>query len=159
MLCLQLLCIWTDTLSQLRGILVTPLTHHYWLQDKATGSAGLKIQALQFLHLAMIAGKAPAWQSHLAKLASPLFAAVGERYYKVAAEALRVCTHAVPVLRPSPPAPVSPPLQVSCLASARVLATYPCACSTSRSHEYATGRQQCQVNVCAVVCMFPRLGG
>ena len=83
-----------------------------FMQDKSSGSAGLKIQALQFLHLALLAGKAQAWQPHLPQLLPPLLACVQERYYKVSAEALRMCTHTVPVLRPSPPAPVPPALQV-----------------------------------------------
>ena len=72
----------------------------------------LKIQVLQFLDLAIVAGGAPAWQSHLGPLMGPLLAAARERYYKVVAEALRVCTHIVPTLRPSLPAAVSAPCQV-----------------------------------------------
>lgn len=37
----------------------------------------------------------------LQALSSPVLAAVGERYYKVTAEALRVCGELVRVLRPS----------------------------------------------------------
>ncbi len=55
----------------------------------------------------------PAVQGSAPALAPPVFAAAGERYYKVAAEALRVCEQLVRVIRPDSAAPVQPALQVS----------------------------------------------
>lgn len=41
-----------------------------------------------------------------------MFAAAGERYYKVAAEALRVCEQLVRIIRPDPTQPLQAGLQV-----------------------------------------------
>lgn len=60
----------------------------------------MKIQALLFLRLAMEAADPKDIQPHTQALSSPIFAAVGERYYKVTAEALRVCEQLVRIIRP-----------------------------------------------------------
>ncbi|KAK9803499.1 hypothetical protein WJX73_009717 [Symbiochloris irregularis] len=98
-------CCTAETMSLLLPAILQSLT------DKASGSAALKLQTLQFLQLALKCGRAPAWQPHMAQLLPPLLACARERYYKVSAEALRMCTAAVPVLRPRPPAPLDPALQ------------------------------------------------
>jgi cullin-associated NEDD8-dissociated protein 1 len=72
-------------------------------QDRSSSSSSqLKIHALQFLRAALAASDAPAWQPHVRELLPPVTAAAGERYSKVAAEALRVCEELVHVIRPSP---------------------------------------------------------
>ena len=55
----------------------------------------------------------PAVQGSAQALAPPVFAAAGERYYKVSAEALRVCEQLVRVIRPDATAPLQPALKVS----------------------------------------------
>ncbi|KAF8067210.1 CAND1 [Scenedesmus sp. PABB004] len=79
-------------------------------KDKSASSSSLKIEALAFLRAALDAAPPAAFQPHAAALAEAVFAAVGERYYKVAAEALRVCEQLVTVLRPCPPEALSPAL-------------------------------------------------
>ena len=69
-------------------------------QDKSSNAAQLKVPLLQFLCVALRLETAKAWQPHLAQLVPPILAAAGERYYKVAAEAVRVCQALVAVLRP-----------------------------------------------------------
>ena len=71
------------------------------LQDKSAVNSGLKIQALLFLKTAMARSAAEPWQPYLSQLSSSLFKAVGERYYKIAAEALRACEQLIRVIRPS----------------------------------------------------------
>ncbi|GFR41083.1 hypothetical protein Agub_g1723, partial [Astrephomene gubernaculifera] len=80
------------------------------LQDKS-GNTGLKIEALSFLRLTLAATPPALLQPHTRLLLPPVCACVNERYYKVAAEALRVCEALVGVLRPDPAAPVPPQQQ------------------------------------------------
>ena len=82
------------------------------LQDKSSSASALKIQALQFLGLALHGASSLEWQHQIGRLAPPIFSAVGDRYYKVSAEAIRVCEELVHAIRPSPPAPLQPALQV-----------------------------------------------
>ena len=76
-------------------------------QDKSTVNSGLKIQALLFLRTAMVRSAAEPWQPYLSQLSSALFKAVGERYYKIAAEALRACEQLVRIIRPDLSQPIS----------------------------------------------------
>lgn len=70
-------------------------------------NSGLKIQALLFLGTAMARSAAEPWQPYLSQLSSALFKAVGERYYKIAAEALRACEQLVRIIRPNLSQPIS----------------------------------------------------
>ena len=82
------------------------------MQDRSSSSSQLKIHALQFLRVALASSDAAAWQPHMKELADPVIAAAGERYSKVAAEALRVCEELVHVIRPMPSQAVAPALKV-----------------------------------------------
>ncbi|GLI69131.1 hypothetical protein VaNZ11_013686 [Volvox africanus] len=81
------------------------------LNDKSSNT-GLKIEALSFLRQTIAATPPSIFQLHTKQLSSAVFSCVSERYYKVAAEALRVCEALVGVLRPDPASPV-PPAQAS----------------------------------------------
>lgn len=54
-------------------------------QDKSSSgsSSTLKIEALCFLKLTLATSDTAVYEPHLAVLCPPIFAAVGERYYKV----------------------------------------------------------------------------
>ena len=80
-------------------------------QESAGASSDLKIEVLLFLRVSMYRSNATEFQSTLPQLASAVFDAVGERYYKVTSEALRVCTAMVHVIRPSPDGIVDDSLQ------------------------------------------------
>uniref|UniRef100_A0A383V8K4 TATA-binding protein interacting (TIP20) domain-containing protein n=1 Tax=Tetradesmus obliquus TaxID=3088 RepID=A0A383V8K4_TETOB len=111
-------------------------------KDKSASSSSLKIEALTFLRAAMESNAPPVFQQHVAQLSSGVFAAVGERYYKVAAEALRVCEQMVSVIRPNPPAPTAPEL-------APVVAGM-FSCINGR---LAAQDQDQEVKECAILCM------
>ena len=81
-------------------------------QDRSSNSSQLRIQALQFLTVALEKSDPGAWQPHVPALSKPILTAVAERYSKVAAEGLRVCEALVHVIRPITSSPVPPPLQV-----------------------------------------------
>ena len=68
-------------------------------QDRSSTSSQLKIHALQFLQAALATSDAAAWQPHLMKLLQPVTTAAGERYSKVAVEALRVCEELVHIVQ------------------------------------------------------------
>lgn len=55
----------------------------------------------------MARSAAEPWQPYLSQLSSALFKAVGERYYKIAAEALRACEQLVRIIRPNLSQPIS----------------------------------------------------
>ncbi|KAG1681345.1 hypothetical protein FOA52_007393 [Chlamydomonas sp. UWO 241] len=80
------------------------------LTDKSSGNSSLKIEALSFLQLLLSSSPPVVFQQHLPGLAPVVFANAHERYYKVAAEALRVCQEMVGVLSPKG-APVPGPLK------------------------------------------------
>ncbi|KAK9861770.1 hypothetical protein WJX84_007141 [Apatococcus fuscideae] len=77
------------------------------LLDNSAVNSGLKIQALLFLRTAMARSAAEPWQSYLSQLSSALFKAVGERYYKIAAEALRACEQLIRIIRPDLSQPIA----------------------------------------------------
>ena len=52
---------------------------------------------------------------HAQALAPAVFEAVAERYYKVSAEALRVCRHLLRAVRPDAAQPLDPQYTVRCL--------------------------------------------
>ncbi|XP_074579809.1 cullin-associated NEDD8-dissociated protein 1 [Curcuma longa] len=70
------------------------------LTDKSSTS-NLKIEALVFTRLVMASHSPSVFHPYIKALSSPVLSAVGERYYKVTAEALRVCGELVRVLRPN----------------------------------------------------------
>eukprot|EP00850_Spirogloea_muscicola_P001350 SM000005S17147 [mRNA] locus=s5:408611:419235:+ [translate_table: standard] len=70
------------------------------LQDKASTS-NLKIEALIFTRLVVSSHSPPLFNQHVKVLSSAVLAAMSERYYKVTAEALRVCGELVKAIRPS----------------------------------------------------------
>jgi len=75
--------------------------------DKALKDASsntLRIEALQFMQLALSSHAPSVFQPHLRALQPPVIALVSDRYYKITAEALRVASEIVRVLRPEPPA-------------------------------------------------------
>jgi len=71
------------------------------LQDKSQNSSNLKIPALTFLRTALESTDPSVWQKHLPVLSPAVFATVGERYYKVTAQGLRVAERLIFVIRPS----------------------------------------------------------
>lgn len=70
------------------------------LNDKSSNS-NLKIEALLFTRLVMASHSPSVFHPHIKALSEPVLSAVGERYYKVTAEALRVCGELVKAVRPN----------------------------------------------------------
>lgn len=70
------------------------------VQDKSQNSSNLKIPALTFLRTALESTSPGVWQPHLPVLAPAVFATVGERYYKVTSQGLRVAERLIYVIRP-----------------------------------------------------------
>lgn len=68
-------------------------------QDKSSTS-NLKIEALVFTRLVLASHAPPVFHPYIQAISAPVISAVGERYYKVTAEALRVCGELVRVVRP-----------------------------------------------------------
>ncbi|KAI8473659.1 MAG: armadillo-type protein [Monoraphidium minutum] len=79
------------------------------LSDRSASASALKIEALCFLQPLLVGGDPKLLAPHLKALGGGLFGCVGERYYKVTAEALRACEALARCLRPAPPAPAEPP--------------------------------------------------
>eukprot|EP01111_Echinosteliopsis_oligospora_P003334 TRINITY_DN1530_c1_g2_i4.p1 TRINITY_DN1530_c1_g2~~TRINITY_DN1530_c1_g2_i4.p1 ORF type:complete len:1241 (+),score=375.18 TRINITY_DN1530_c1_g2_i4:377-4099(+) len=69
------------------------------LGDKNTNS-NLKIEALSFLHLLLTSHPADAFHPHVKTLAPCIQKAVGDHYYRISAEGLRVLSEFVRALRP-----------------------------------------------------------
>lgn len=76
-------------------------------QDKSSTASQLKLSALEFLSAALEASDPSVFAPHAAALAPSVFEAVAERYYKVSAEALRVCRHLLRAVRPDPLQPIA----------------------------------------------------
>jgi len=72
------------------------------LGDKNSHS-NLKIEALIFLRLLLHSHPADPFYPHVKILAPPVFKAARDPYYRISAEALRVCSELVKVLRPASP--------------------------------------------------------
>ncbi|KAJ1400409.1 TATA-binding protein interacting [Sesbania bispinosa] len=70
------------------------------LNDKSSTS-NLKIEALIFTRLVLSSHSPDVFHPYIKALSAPVLSAVGERYYKVTAEALRVCGELVCVVRPN----------------------------------------------------------
>ena len=91
------------------------------LQDKSSSTSVLKIQALLFLGLALQRKREQqVRQPQIIKLAPPVFQAAADKYYKVAAEAIRVCEVLVTAIRPAAVQPLQPALQVSAFYQTRL---------------------------------------
>ena len=71
---------------------------------KEDGSNNLRTEALLLLQLALSSHPPAVFQPHVGLLMKPVLNLVNDRYYKIAAEALRVCSGFVRILRPEPPA-------------------------------------------------------
>uniref|UniRef100_A0A0E0NAD4 Cullin-associated NEDD8-dissociated protein 1 n=1 Tax=Oryza rufipogon TaxID=4529 RepID=A0A0E0NAD4_ORYRU len=69
-------------------------------KDKSSTS-NLKIEALVFTRLVMASHSPAVFHPYIQALSGPILSAIGDRYYKVTAEALRVCGELVRVLRPN----------------------------------------------------------
>uniref|UniRef100_A0A0D9YMT8 Cullin-associated NEDD8-dissociated protein 1 n=1 Tax=Oryza glumipatula TaxID=40148 RepID=A0A0D9YMT8_9ORYZ len=69
-------------------------------KDKSSTS-NLKIEALVFTRLVMASHSPAVFHPYIQALSIPILSAIGDRYYKVTAEALRVCGELVRVLRPN----------------------------------------------------------
>ncbi|CAI9101498.1 OLC1v1038835C1 [Oldenlandia corymbosa var. corymbosa] len=70
------------------------------LLDKSSTS-NLKIEALTFTRLVLASHAPSVFHPYIKAISAPVISAVGERYYKVTAEALRVCGELVRVVRPT----------------------------------------------------------
>lgn len=70
------------------------------LCDKSSTS-NLKIEALLFTRLVLASHSPTVFHPYIKAISSPVLSAIGERYYKVTAEALRVCGELVRVVRPN----------------------------------------------------------
>lgn len=94
----ELVVVLPDCLANHIGSLVAGIEKA--LNDKSSTS-NLKIEALIFTRLVLASHLPFVFHAHIKDLLSPILSAVGERYYKVSAEALRVCGELVHVLRPT----------------------------------------------------------
>ncbi|KMZ65955.1 Cullin-associated NEDD8-dissociated protein [Zostera marina] len=94
----ELVVVLPDSLADHIGLLITGIEKA--LTDKFSTS-NLKIEALVFTRLVLASHSPSIFHSYIEALSGPVLSAVGERYYKVTAEALRVCGELVRVIRPS----------------------------------------------------------
>ena len=101
-----------------KHILLTPMKSNpgaqilLCVQDHSSNSSQLRIQALQFLGVALKSTSPAVWQSHVKATADAVIAAAGERYSLVSAEGLRVCESLVYVTRPDPTKAIPPSQKV-----------------------------------------------
>ncbi|KAK1434531.1 hypothetical protein QVD17_00278 [Tagetes erecta] len=65
-----------------------------------SSTSNLKIEALTFTRLVLASHSPAVFHQYIKAISDPVLSAVGERYYKVTAEALRVCGELVRVVRP-----------------------------------------------------------
>mmetsp|Transcript_31002 Transcript_31002/g.77547 ORF Transcript_31002/g.77547 Transcript_31002/m.77547 type:complete len:1225 (+) Transcript_31002:85-3759(+) len=79
------------------------------LRDK-TASSALRMEVLGFLRLVLDSHPPDVLKAFLKPITPPVLACVADRYYKICAEALRVCASIVVALRPTPPTPSLLPL-------------------------------------------------
>ncbi|XP_068647216.1 cullin-associated NEDD8-dissociated protein 1 [Aristolochia californica] len=94
----ELVVVLPDCLADHIGSLVSGIEKA--LSDKSSTS-NLKIEALIFTRLVMSSHSPSVFHPYIKALSGPVLSAVGERYYKVTAEALRVCGELVRVVRPN----------------------------------------------------------
>ncbi|XP_042493227.1 cullin-associated NEDD8-dissociated protein 1-like [Macadamia integrifolia] len=93
----ELVRVLPDCLAENIGSLVPGIEKA--LSDKSSTS-NLKIEALIFTRLVMASHSPSVFHPYVKALSGPILSAVGERYYKVTAEALRVSGELVRVVRP-----------------------------------------------------------
>uniref|UniRef100_A0A0E0NAD3 Cullin-associated NEDD8-dissociated protein 1 n=1 Tax=Oryza rufipogon TaxID=4529 RepID=A0A0E0NAD3_ORYRU len=94
----ELVVVLPDCLADHIGSLVPGIEKA--LNDKSSTS-NLKIEALVFTRLVMASHSPAVFHPYIQALSGPILSAIGDRYYKVTAEALRVCGELVRVLRPN----------------------------------------------------------
>ncbi|KAI3993229.1 hypothetical protein MKX01_009972 [Papaver californicum] len=91
----ELVVVLPDCLADHIGTLVSGI------EKALSESSNLKIEALIFTRLVMSSHSPSIFHPYIKVLSAPVLSAVGERYYKVTAEALRVCGELVRVVRPN----------------------------------------------------------
>ncbi|KAI3909926.1 hypothetical protein MKW98_012980 [Papaver atlanticum] len=91
----ELVVVLPDCLADHIGTLVSGI------EKALSESSNLKIEALIFTRLVMSSHSPSVFHPYIKVLSAPVLSAVGERYYKVTAEALRVCGELVRVVRPN----------------------------------------------------------
>lgn len=69
--------------------------------DSKTSSSPLKTETLLFLRTLLSSHPAASFHPHMKAITTSVYKAVSDSYYKITAEALRVCCEIVKVLRPS----------------------------------------------------------
>ncbi|KAK9054826.1 hypothetical protein SSX86_025905 [Deinandra increscens subsp. villosa] len=93
----ELVVVLPDCLADHIGSLITGI-------EKAlceiSSTSNLKIEALTFTRLVLASHSPAVFHPYIKAISAPVLSAVGERYYKVTAEALRVCGELVRVVRP-----------------------------------------------------------
>ncbi|XP_078432582.1 cullin-associated and neddylation dissociated [Wolffia australiana] len=94
----ELVVVLPDCLADHIGSLVSGIEKA--LTDKSSNS-NLKIEALVFTRLVMASHSPSNFHPFIRPLSGPVLSAVGDRYYKVTAEALRVCGELVRIVRPN----------------------------------------------------------
>ncbi|XP_047046151.1 cullin-associated NEDD8-dissociated protein 1-like [Lolium rigidum] len=94
----ELVIVLPDCLADHFGSLVPGIEKA--LNDKSSTS-NLKIEALAFTRIVMASHSPSVFHPYIQALSSPILSSIGDRYYKVTAEALRVCGELVRVLRPN----------------------------------------------------------
>ncbi|KAM3254061.1 hypothetical protein ACQJBY_047904 [Aegilops geniculata] len=94
----ELVVVLPDCLADHFGSLVPGIEKA--LNDKSSTS-NLKIEALAFTRIVMASHSPSVFHPYIQALSGPILSAIGDRYYKVTAEALRVCGELVRVLRPN----------------------------------------------------------
>ncbi|CAA6667789.1 unnamed protein product [Spirodela intermedia] len=94
----ELVVVLPDCLAEHIGSLVSGIEKA--LNDKSSTS-NLKIEALVFTRLVMASHSPSVFHPFIRPLSGPVLSAVADRYYKVTAEALRVCGELVRIVRPN----------------------------------------------------------
>uniref|UniRef100_A0A0D9YMW7 TATA-binding protein interacting (TIP20) domain-containing protein n=1 Tax=Oryza glumipatula TaxID=40148 RepID=A0A0D9YMW7_9ORYZ len=94
----ELVVVLPDCLADHIGSLVPGIENA--LNDKSSTS-NLKIEALVFTRLVMASHSPAVFHPYIQALSGPILSAIGDRYDKVTAEALRVCEELVRVFRPN----------------------------------------------------------
>ncbi|CAM0946643.1 unnamed protein product [Alopecurus aequalis] len=94
----ELVVVLPDCLADQFGSLVPGIEKA--LNDKSSTS-NLKIEALAFTRIVMASHSPSVCHPYVQALSGPILSSMGDRYYKVTSEALRVCGELVRVLRPN----------------------------------------------------------
>ncbi|KAL9675175.1 hypothetical protein QQ045_003376 [Rhodiola kirilowii] len=94
----ELVVVLPDCLADHIGSLITGIEKA--LSDKSSTS-NMKIEALVFTRLVLASHSPSVFHPYIKDLCAPILSAASERYYKVAAEALRVCGELIRIVRPN----------------------------------------------------------